>query len=478
MKQHIKHLSILAVSGLLFACSTTKNNQKKAEINLPESYSGFEQSASESLDGDILTWVSFFDDPILIQYIETALQENQEIQMMLQEVNISAFEISARKGEYLPAVGLGVGSRIEKEGRYTRFGAVDDQLTIKDNRPFPEPFGDHLMVAQAQWEVDIWKRLRNAKGASVARYMATVEGKHLLTTSLVSEIASRYYELLALDNTLKIIDQNIEIQQSALEAVTQLKNAAKVSQLAVNRFEAQLLNTKGRAFEIRQRIIETENDLRLLIGNSELEINRNNSDFEKIELKELETGVPSQLLHNRPDIKQAEFIVQANSLDVKVAQANFYPNLTIRANAGLQAFNPAFLINPESIMYNLAGDLMAPLINRKAITALYETSKASQVQAVYAYEQRVLQAYIDVVNQLNQIQNAELSLATKQEEVDIMIQSIRAANNLFKAARADYSEVLLTQREALEAKLDLIEIKQTQLQAKVQLYRALGGGWN
>lgn len=478
MKLRIKHLIILAISGLLFACSSTKNDLKKAETNLPERYTGFEQSPYLGTDEGLPNWKSFFNDPILIQYIETALQENQEMQMLLQEINISAFEISARKGEYLPAVGIALGSGTEKEGRYTRFGAVDDQLTIKDNQPFPEPFGDHLMVAQAQWEVDIWKRLRNAKGAAVARYMATVEGKHLLTTSLVSEIASRYYELLALDNTLKIIDQNIEIQQSALEAVTQLKNAAKVSQLAVNRFQAQLLNTKGRAFQIRQRIIETENELRLLIGNSEIEINRNKSDFDQIELKELETGVPSELLQNRPDIKQAEFAVEANSLDVKVARANFYPNLTIRANAGLQAFNPAYLINPESIMYNLAGDVMAPLINRKAITALYETSKASQVQAVVAYEQRVLQAYIDVVNQLNQIQNAERSLATKKEEVAIMIQSIRTANNLFLAARADYSEVLLTQREALEAKLDLIEIKQTQLQSKVQLYRALGGGWN
>ncbi|MCC6836812.1 MAG: TolC family protein, partial [Cytophagales bacterium] len=159
------------------------------------------------------------------------------------------------------------------------------------------------------------------------------------------------------------------------------------------------------------------------------------------------------------------------------ARANFYPSLGIHAGIGFQAFNPVYLISPESMMYNLAGDLMAPLINRNAIKAAYNTANAQQVQAVYNYEQTILNAYLDVLNQLSKINNYNQSFETKNKEVEILVRSIGIANNLFNSARADYAEVLLTQREALESKMELVEIKMKQLNAKVNVYRALGGGW-
>jgi outer membrane protein TolC len=168
----------------------------------------------------------------------------------------------------------------------------------------------------------------------------------------------------------------------------------------------------------------------------------------------------------------------AAKMDVKVAKSRFYPSLNLRANIGFQAFNPAFLLNSESILYNIAGDLMAPLINRNAIKAAYLTANAQQLQSVYNYEQTILNGYVDVLNQLAKIENYSASYETKQKEVEILKQSVGIANRLFNSARADYAEVLLTQREALEAKLDLIEIKMKLLNGKVNVYRALGGGWN
>jgi outer membrane protein TolC len=163
---------------------------------------------------------------------------------------------------------------------------------------------------------------------------------------------------------------------------------------------------------------------------------------------------------------------------VKVAKANFYPSVRITAAAGLQAFNPAYLVNPQSIIFSLAGDMVAPLINRNAIKAGYYNANARQIQAIYNYERTILNAHIEVINQLSRISNFSKSYDTKSKEVDILTQSIIISNNLFKSARADYMEVLLTQREALESKIDLIEIKMKQLNAKINIYKALGGGWN
>eukprot|EP01136_Pigoraptor_vietnamica_P014880 Opistho-1_new@57486 len=168
----------------------------------------------------------------------------------------------------------------------------------------------------------------------------------------------------------------------------------------------------------------------------------------------------------------------AAKLDVAVAKANFYPSFSVKAGLGFQAFNPLYLIRPESILYNAGGDLVAPLINKNAIKASYFTANAKQIQSAYQFEQSLLNAHIEVVNQLSRMENFTRSYETKAREVDILTQSIVISNNLFRSARADYIEVLSTQREVLDSKIELIEIKMKQLEAKVTIYKALGGGWN
>ncbi|MFA5245051.1 MAG: TolC family protein, partial [Pedobacter sp.] len=270
----------------------------------------------------------------------------------------------------------------------------------------------------------------------------------------------------------------IELQTSALQVVKLQKDAAKVTQLAVNRFEAQLLNTKNLQYDIQQKIIETENRINFLAGRFPQPVIRNSAGFNTNQLDIIHSGIPSQLLVNRPDIRQAELELSAAKLDIQVAKANFYPSFRLTAGLGFTAFNPAYLIKPESILYNLAGDMVAPLINKNAIRALYFNANLQQIQAVYNYEQAILNAHIEVVNQLARIDNFTKSYETKSKEVEILTQSITISNNLFKSARADYMEVLLTQREALESKMQQIEIKMKQMNAKVNIYKALGGGWN
>ncbi|MDN4163896.1 TolC family protein [Cytophagales bacterium LB-30] len=457
------------------ACKISQPSIREENKQLPSSYGTYQSSDSTNVAS--IQWRDFFKDPYLISLIDTALMNNQELNIIWQEIEISKNEVQARRGEYLPFLGLGAGSSVEKEGRYTRFGALEKNIEVKPGEEFPEPYSSHELGAYAHWELDVWKKLRNAKKSAVKRYLASQEGKNFMLTHLVAEMASAYYELIGLDNMLDIVTKNIEIQEDALHIIIQQKEAAKVSQLAINRFEAQLLNTKNLQYSILQERTQVENELNFLMGRFPKPIQRSNADFYAMHFDSLLAGLPPQLLENRPDIRQAELELAAAKLDVKVARAQFYPSIGLQAGLGFQAFKTSYLFLPESMLYNLAGDLVSPLINRNAIRATYNSANAKQLQLIYGYEQTILKAYIEVVNELARIDNYTQSFTTKSKEVDILTHSIAISNSLFRSARADYIEVLLTQREALESRMELTEIKMQQLKASVNLYRVLGGGW-
>lgn len=432
----------------------------------------------DTVNSGTIAWKSFFTDPYLNALIDSALQHNQEYNIMLQEINIAQSEVKGKKGEYLPFLNIGGRAGIEKSGRYTRNGTVERTLEIEAGKENPEPLPDLMMGANASWEIDIWKKLRNAKKSAVLKYLATIEGRNFMVTNLSAEIAHSYYELMALDNQLDILKQNIEIQKNALEIVKMQKEAAKTTELAVRKFEAEVLKNQSHQYYLMQQITETENRINFLVGRFPKPIERNSAVFANQLPTYVHAGIPSQLLSNRPDIKQAELELTAAKLDVKVARANFYPSLNITAGIGYQAFNPRFILkSPESMIYSAAGELMAPLINRNAIKAFYYTASSKQIQNVYNYERTVLRAHIEVTNQLSNISNLEKSYAFKEKQVQSLTRSIDISTSLFKSARADYMEVLMTQRDALESRFDLIEIKMQQMHAMVNMYKALGGGW-
>ncbi|HLP12646.1 MAG TPA: TolC family protein [Flavobacteriales bacterium] len=474
-KNHNYKLAVmLLLLVFVWGCHIPKNAMRVENKKMP---GGYFRSTNDTVTSPV-KWREYFTDPDLVILIDTALKNNQEINIVLQEIEIQKNEILARKGEYLPSVSLKAAAGAEKTARYTRNGAVEDNLTIAEDKKFPEPLPDFVVGTYASWELDVWKKMRNSKKAATARYLASVEGRNFSITYIVGEIASAYYELMGLDNHLDIVKKNIELQKSILETIQMEKDNARLTQLAVNRFQAQLLNTQNLQYEINQQIVQVENRINFLAGRFPQPVKRNSANFYSLNLDSVKTGTPSQLLANRPDIRQAELELQAAKLDVKSARANFYPSLSLQAGTGLQSFKPTLLLNPKSILYNLAGDLVAPLLNRNAIKALYKNASATQIQAVYKYEQTLLNAYIDVMNNVAKINNLKLSFETKSKEADILTQSITISTNLFKSARADYAEVLLTQREALESKIELVEIKMKLLNAKVNVYRALGGGWH
>jgi multidrug efflux system outer membrane protein len=299
-----------------------------------------------------------------------------------------------------------------------------------------------------------------------------------MLTNLVAEVADSYYELLALDNQLEIVQQNIGLQKNALEIVKVQKDASRVTELAVQKFQAEVLKSQSMEFDILQQIKESENNINFLLGRYPQPIPRDKMGFATLVPTTISTGIPSQLLANRADIRQAELDLAAAKLDVKVARAEFYPSLGISAAIGFQAFKPSYLYKlPESLLYSVAGDLAAPLINRNAIKAEYYSANARQLQSVYNYEKTILNAYFEVSTQQSRIENLGKSYELKSKQVEALTRSIEISNDLFKNARADYLEVLMTQRDALESKLELIETKKDQLNAVVNIYRGLGGGW-
>ncbi|OMP80864.1 TolC family protein [[Flexibacter] sp. ATCC 35208] len=475
-KRKIYHcLGIACLSLTYSACKIPAIVDKQENKNLPASFS----NPQDSTNTGKVKWKEYFTDPYLAALIDTALQNNQELNITLQEIQIANNEVRASKGEYLPSVGVKVGADVDKVGRYTNIGAMEENTEIREGHSMPDPVPNLLVGLYANWELDIWHKLHNQKKAAVVRYLASVEGKNFVVTNLIAEIANSYYELLALDNQLEIVQKNIEIQTNALGIVKLQKEAAKATELAVRKFEAEVLNTQSLQYDIKQQITETENKINFLLGRYPQPIARNTQAFSVQVPAIVHAGIPADLLSNRPDIRKAELELAAARLDIKVAKARFYPSLGLSGGIGYEAYSPSYLFStPASLMYSLAGDLAAPLVNKNAIKASYMTASSKQIQAVYNYERTVLNAYREVTNQLSKIGNLEKSYDLKSKEVDALTQSIEISNDLFKSSRAEYLEVLMTQRDALESKFELIETKKKQMNAVVNIYQALGGGWN
>ncbi len=475
MKRKIIYVGLTCLSFLFTACKTPLLPVKNVNKSVPVSFN----NSQDSTNSANIKWKDYFNDPYLAALIDTALSNNQELNILLQEIEISKNEVMARKGEYMPFVNIRGGAGFDKVGRYTSKGSSEATTEIKPGKETPDPLPEFGARAYASWEVDIWHKLRNAKKAAMTRYLASIEGKNFMVTNLIAEIANSYYELQALDNQLSIVRQNIEIQSNALRIVKLEKESTRVTELAVKKFEAEVLSTKSLEFAIKQEIIEAESRINFLVGRYPQPILRNYDGFNSLVTDDIHAGIPSELLQNRPDIKQAELELAAARLDIAVAKANFYPSLGISASLGLQAFNPIYLAKlPESLLTSLAADMIGPLVNKNAIRATYFNANASQIQAIYNYERTLLQSYIEVANQLSKVGNLKRSYELKEQEVQALTESITISNKLFRSARADYMEVLLTQRDALESRFELVETKREQMNAVVNIYQALGGGWN
>ncbi len=469
----LARMPLIAILLLLPSCQIPGLRGPDSAQNLPETFNG---TTSETSSAQVEIG-EFFSDPILTGLIDQGMAGNQELKILGEEIEIANAEILKRRGAYLPFITVGGSPRLDKYGYYTIPGSDNLYSPYPSGGHFPSPLPDFLMSANLSWQIDIWRQLRNARDAASLRYLGTIDGRNYVVTRLVAEIAENYYNLMALDKRMENLDRTIHLQEQSLQVAIAKKEAARGTELAVQRFQAEVRRNQSDKLIISQDIIEAENKINFLVGRYPQTVERSSADFYNLNLNPLQFGVPSDLLLNRPDVRKAERDLEAAGLDIEVARANFYPKLSISAGVGYEAFNTKYLFQtPESLIYNVAGNIVSPLINKSAIKAEYMTANARQLQALYHYQRTLLNAFTEVVNRMTMVQNYTASLEIKKQQLEALEASVEAASRLFQAARVEYVDVLFAQRDLRDARMVYIDTKKQQLSAIVNTYQALGGG--
>lgn len=469
-------LYIIALASLLVSCQTAKQVQIPDSVSVPSDI----YHHNDAVNTANLSWQQFFKDPHLQPVIDSVLHNNQDMLMALQRITVAQEQLRLSKAALLPSVNAVATAGVERYGDYTMNGVgnydTDFSENISDRQRIPTPTPDYYLGLRSSWEIDLWGKLKSRKKAAMARFAATQQGRQLLATALIAETGRLYYELLALDNELQIIKRNTQLQEAALDIVKAQKESGRATELAVKQFEAQLYFTKSFEYSTRQQIIALENQLRFLMGSYPAHIDRSR-EFSREDFPEhLHTGVPSDLLLRRPDIREAELMLQAARADVQVARAAFLPSLTINPSVGFNAFNPSLLFNAGSVVWGVFGGLTAPVFNQKQISAAYTISVAQNKEAYYAYQKTVLNAVREVVTTMQQLEQTQKMLQMKEQQTQALQDAVSSARDLYVSGYASYLEIITAQKSVLEAEIEENHARKLLFTQSIELYRALGGG--
>lgn len=472
-----KFSKLLIVALVLSGCKVMTSAPLPTIKPLPQRYN----EKNGAADSATLVFKNIFADTCLHNFITTALQHNTDLNISLQRIYMAYARLAERKGAFLPAVNGVVTGAADKYGDYTMNGVGNFDTNLspnisKDQQIPVSPTTDVFVGLSSTWEIDLWGKLRHLKKAAQAEVWATEKGKQLLITSLVATLAQGYYNLLGLDTELKIVRKNIGLQQQALEIVQAQKVGGRANELAVQQFRAQLLNTRGIEYRILQERVQVENELNALAGSYPQPIVRDTSLPELVTVS-IETGLPAALLSVRPDIQQAEYELQMTKENVQAARAAFLPSLTLSPYLAFNAFSPALLFNGGSLAYGLAGGLTAPLFQQRRIQAQFIIANAASKEAVYNYQQKLLNAYSEVVTNINAVDNFKKAFTVKMQEVQELQKAVASARELYLTGYATYLEVITAQKNVLEAEMELAVQKKNVYISLIQLYRSLGGGW-
>ena len=461
-------ITILVILISIVACKTPQATMPKD--TLKDSLPTLSKDSSVTISP---AWREFFQDPMLQKLIETALQNNQDLKITLQELAIAKSAITAKQSALLPSVTANIGAGVSKVGRYTAEGAGNVGTEITPGHNIPTVIPDLSPSLQVDWTIDLWNKLNSGKKAAVERYLASEAGQRAIKSQLVADVAENYYLLLALDYKLSVMQQYISLQKDAVRIAQIQKEADADTQLAVEKFEAELAKAQADEYLLRQSIVETENNLNLLLGRFPQTIQRTKVDFLQLPMPTTAHSLSTQLLLQRPDVIQAEHQLKAAKWDVETARKEFLPSFNISAAIGLNAFNPKYLFKlPESLVFNALGGLTAPLINKKAIQANFAQADALQIEALYNYDKTLLTAFIETSTLQSKISNIKLLQQFKQKQSDALIKAVSAAQKLYLNNRATYLEVIDSERGQLDCKMELIDAKSQQLSTLIEMYSA------
>jgi outer membrane protein, multidrug efflux system len=459
----IKGVALTLVFLSLQSCFVAKD-YVRPEMDLESQNFRTDQLPQDSLTMATVSWKEIFTDPILQNYIEEGLKNNIDIRVALQQIQIAEAYVRQGKAGYFPTLSGNARVTHQEFSQGSQFGAQFSQLT------------QYELSGSLSWEADIWGKIRSNDRAFQASYLQSVAAHQAVKSRLIANIASIYYQLLALDEQIRVTDETIETRSKGLETTQALKEAGNVTEVGVKQTEAQLYTAQGILIDLKNQARLLENTMSILLGSAPQEITRGELENQVISTT-LNTGVPAQLLRNRPDVIAAEYSLMNAFELTNAARANFYPSLTLSATGGFQNIEIDKLFSANSLFATLIGGLTQPIFNKRQIRTQYEVSQAQQEQAYLNFRLAIITASKEVSDALYSYKASTEKIEVNQKEYEAYNLATGYSEELLDNGFANYLEVLNARENALNSSLNLINTKNNQLQAIVDLYEALGGGW-
>ena len=473
-------VAILSLFTLVMGCKVGKDYQRP-ELPVPTSYRGADTSDLDTSNVSQIPWENFFEDGVLRDLIDSAIVNNYDMQDALKTIQIADQRLRQSKMGMLPSIDAITRSTQEwrSDGAYTAPMSKYYQSDEPPSTLFRQQSQWELGLS-LNWELDIWGKIRRQKEASLAEYLETYEARKLLQTELVAEVAKGYYNLLTLDAQIEVAKRNLALNDSTLKMVKLQWDAGLITSLAIQQTEAQRLVAAALIPELEQAISVQENELMALTGQMPGRIQRSKTTALSTNQFQdsLSAGVPLDLVRFRPDIRAAELELRAANAEVGVAQAYRYPALTIEAVGGLNSMMTKNWFNiPGALFGDFLGGITQPIFQNRKLKTQYEVAKLERDQTEIAFHKSVLGAVNDVTNALTAIQKLNERHDIGEKKVENSRLAVKNAALLFRSGLATYLEVITAQSNALESELDLVVLKQLRQNARIDLYRALGGGW-
>lgn len=412
-----------------------------------------------------VSWKNLFTDPLLKQYIQQALDNNLDVRIALKNIDAAAAYVKQGKAAFLPSLNASAEaatSHLSRNGPQGSAGVADvDQFQLGAN---------------LGWEADIWGKIRSQKRAYEADYLQSVEAHRAVQSRLVANVATMYDQLMALHEQIAITGQTVASRDTALTTTRALEQAGNVTAVATKQMEAQLYDAQLLQINLRQTQRVLENAFCILLNEAPHAVELGTMGDQHVQTA-LATGVPADLLANRPDVRQAEYALMEAFELTNVAKGNFYPALGITAAGGLQSMELDSWFSANSLFSNVAANLLQPIVNRRQVRTAYEVAQSRQEQALLRYKQVLLQAGNDVSNALFEYQTESEAVAVQRKQLEALTTAVGYSEQLLVNGLANYLEVLTARQSALAAQINLVNARYGRLLAIVDLYEALGGGW-
>lgn len=448
----------VAVEGNLFRDTATSNTISTDSL------------LADTISIADLPYTELFSDTVLQNLIAIGIGQNIELKTAVQRINEARAGLLQSKAAFLPS--------LEGSTNFTRNKLSRASINLPPDfiGTFPLTTSSFVASLGTSWEADIWGKLSSAKRNAVANLLKSDAAKRAVQTQLVANIATYYYQLLALDQQLKVTLQTVQNRIDDVNTMKLLKESAVVTGAAVVQSEANRYAAEVTIPDLKRNIRETENAFNILLGRTAGAIPRT-SLVEQNPYTTLSIGIPSQLLLNRPDVQEAEFSFRAAFENTNLAHTYFYPQLTLTAEGGISTLQIKNFFN-RSIFYNIIGGLTQPIFNKRQNTARLRIAQAQQTEAYYAYQQSLLNAGAEVSNSLYAYQAAMEKQSSRRLQLQALEKAVDYTKQLLRySAATNYTDVLTSEQALLAAQLSSIDDRLQQLRAVVDLYRALGGGW-